>query len=556
MSPFSFGFGRNKKNDKRHERNDLFFRKEQPQNMNYEQDYPYDDYGSDEQDEPYSNEQDSPIYDPRDPRFVMRPYRAEDARLRRGGKNGAEQLFPNTHGNTYNQDSDPRQSLNYRQGHDQKQHFDYGQPEEPSVGFRRSNMGRDTLERRNEASQSNNQSRYNQGYQRQVARDDVKGLGFWHDNSESEAAYNDAEAEADRPSPFKFVIAITGLVFVCAVTWMAYRWISSPTTDSPPLIQADMDPYKVRPENPGGTAFPHQDKLIYERLAPSFDQNQPVERLLPAPEQPVIMSPTYQLYEPGTPQQQGAPTHDPQMAGQMQAPQGYQQVPVDANGMPHHHPHDMNHGQPPTQQQGAPGYYPYPQQGSQQMEQQPGRQQQSIQPVYPQPYPQQGSYPAPMPNNQEAYAHDRNTPNGAPVALQQPPYIEQNRMQMAQNPATLLPAETAPVPVQHAGMMPLPSPSANTAPAQAKAVDATHDGIPHYLRLGTLSSKTLAEKEKARLQKQYAGELSGMDLSVKPFVAADKKTKYSIFAGPALPSKKAAADKCAKIGSACSPVRG
>lgn len=53
-----------------------------------------------------------------------------------------------------------------------------------------------------------------------------------------------------------------------------------------PMIKADVTPYKTRPDQPGGTAVPFQDKLVFNRLDPN---GQPVqaEKLLPPPEEPL-----------------------------------------------------------------------------------------------------------------------------------------------------------------------------------------------------------------------------------------------------------------------------
>ena len=56
-----------------------------------------------------------------------------------------------------------------------------------------------------------------------------------------------------------------------------------------PLIKADNAPVKMRPEQPGGMAVPHQDKLIYDRLKADTGNTETaaVERLLPPPENPL-----------------------------------------------------------------------------------------------------------------------------------------------------------------------------------------------------------------------------------------------------------------------------
>jgi hypothetical protein len=54
------------------------------------------------------------------------------------------------------------------------------------------------------------------------------------------------------------------------------------TTASVPLIRADPQPLKVKPDRPGGMPVPDRDKLIYSERP----GGPPVERLLPPPEQP------------------------------------------------------------------------------------------------------------------------------------------------------------------------------------------------------------------------------------------------------------------------------
>ena len=119
---------------------------------------------------------------------------------------------------------------------------------------------------------------------------------------------------------------------------------------------------------------------------------------------------------------------------------------------------------------------------------------------------------------------------------------------MAQNPATLM-QQPAPEVKQNASATldaVVNAPEAKIAPA---------DMTPYYLQLGTLPNEGLAKKEKERLQKRYANELAGMDLSVKSFVASDGRKKYRIVAGPTIQSRQAALDKCTKLGNACRPVR-
>ncbi|MGB0935251.1 MAG: SPOR domain-containing protein [Alphaproteobacteria bacterium] len=55
-----------------------------------------------------------------------------------------------------------------------------------------------------------------------------------------------------------------------------------------PLLMADSSPIKTRPENAGEADVPHQDKEVYNRLAPTHQPKQ-LEQLLPAEEEPIML---------------------------------------------------------------------------------------------------------------------------------------------------------------------------------------------------------------------------------------------------------------------------
>lgn len=497
MSRFGFNFGRdNKKNNNRRERDDVVLR--------HGSSSEYNDY-----------EDDDGHYNSRDQQF-LRPYRTDDAHMQRNTRQ--------------------------RQDHDDFE-------DDALTGFRRTEASHDDVPRGG-YSRRDEYAHYNQGQlnpgqrtssgydqrqnpnHRQAHSDNLRELGFWH-NEESDAQYDDSEAEVDRPSPLKFIVAVTGLVFICTVTWLAYRWISLPTSDTPPLIQAETDPYRMRPENPGGTDFPHQDKLIYGRLAPTTEQ--PVERLLPAPEQAVIMAPTY-----AQPQQ---PTQPQQQPGQQQAQYPEQQ-------------YYAQQGQAPIQPTQAPAYVPANQPGQMANQvaaqapqnTQPAQQQAPVQ-VYPaQQYAGQ-PYSAQSPQQQPQPVQYQGQPDLNGLPQNQPQHYSQ---QMAQNPATLM-EQPAPEAKQVA---PAPAPTTLDAIVNAPEVKTPPaDTTQYYLQLGSLPNEALAKKEKERLQKRYASELAGMDLSIKSFLASDGRKKYRIVAGPTIVSRQAALDKCTKLGHACRPVK-
>ena len=76
-------------------------------------------------------------------------------------------------------------------------------------------------------------------------------------------------------------------VAVAALIWFAYQeGVRNGAEDAAPVVRASPDPIKRKPEDAGGMAIPHQDKLVFNRIAPGQAQ-QPVERLLPPPEAPV-----------------------------------------------------------------------------------------------------------------------------------------------------------------------------------------------------------------------------------------------------------------------------
>jgi cell division septation protein DedD len=100
----------------------------------------------------------------------------------------------------------------------------------------------------------------------------------------------DARPRSQRRRLLAPILAVVGLMVFFAIVWFA--WSSSQTTTGEggmPLIKADNAPVKMRPEQPGGMAVPHQDKLIYDRLKADTGNSETaaVERLLPPPENPL-----------------------------------------------------------------------------------------------------------------------------------------------------------------------------------------------------------------------------------------------------------------------------
>ncbi|MGB0572176.1 MAG: SPOR domain-containing protein [Alphaproteobacteria bacterium] len=95
--------------------------------------------------------------------------------------------------------------------------------------------------------------------------------------------------------PLAKLFAVTaiaaGVVALAGVVWFAYnQGIRSGAEDAAPVIAASQDPIKRQPADRGGLDVPHQDKLVFGRLAPGQIE-EPVERLLQPPEEPAERPP-------------------------------------------------------------------------------------------------------------------------------------------------------------------------------------------------------------------------------------------------------------------------
>jgi cell division septation protein DedD len=85
-------------------------------------------------------------------------------------------------------------------------------------------------------------------------------------------------------------LAVAVMAVFAGGLWFAYHEgakhaataTGSAASDQVPLIHADNQPIKVKPDNPGGMNIPDQNDPIYARKAGA----PPVEKLLPPPEQP------------------------------------------------------------------------------------------------------------------------------------------------------------------------------------------------------------------------------------------------------------------------------
>lgn len=106
---------------------------------------------------------------------------------------------------------------------------------------------------------------------------------------EDEDAYLD-EVDEEKLSISKVLIALfIGIFAVGGLGLMGFVFFQGKTmsVDDAPLIKADKNPAKVKPEEPGGMVVANMDKTVYDNISGSPDTLQKTEKILPAPEEPI-----------------------------------------------------------------------------------------------------------------------------------------------------------------------------------------------------------------------------------------------------------------------------
>ncbi len=92
-----------------------------------------------------------------------------------------------------------------------------------------------------------------------------------------------------RPRLFTVLTVVIGGLALAAGAWYVSQALVKPGGQSVgelPLLVADTAPVKIRPEDPGGAEVANRDKYVYKSLE-GEPSEQPVEQLLPAPEEPM-----------------------------------------------------------------------------------------------------------------------------------------------------------------------------------------------------------------------------------------------------------------------------
>jgi cell division protein FtsN len=116
--------------------------------------------------------------------------------------------------------------------------------------------------------------------------DDDSRLGAYAPSADDLATF-DAREEEDERGPLLLIAAVVALVMFGAVVWVAYsNGVSDGGANRIPRVAANEDPYRVRPEDPGGVETPDTQYDVYDRLPGGEEASEDVS-VRPAPEQPI-----------------------------------------------------------------------------------------------------------------------------------------------------------------------------------------------------------------------------------------------------------------------------
>jgi hypothetical protein len=263
--------------------------------------------------------------------------------------------------------------------------------------------------------------------------------------------------------------------------------------ESIPIVHANKDPIKVKPDSPGGMAVPDRDKLVYDRLAPGSAPST-VEQLLPRAETPI------------------APPQDVS-----RAESEHQPVPALPPVMPE--------GTPPSAARTVPP--PSPQQ---------------VEPVTP-----KNMLPV-RPTEEEKRTPPPSAPSAAKTPVREAPVkempgkqAEPEKKQTFESMESLIAktTETPPVP-------PSSSPSSAAATPPATPAPGSASGEPYRVQLAAVRSRDRAEKEWERIKTKNDDVLGKLSLSVMRADLGARGVYFRLRAGP-LASETEARAVCDKL---------
>ena len=314
-----------------------------------------------------------------------------------------------------------------------------------------------------------------------------------------------------------------------------------------PLITASTDPWKVRPDDPGGMEIPNRGTLIYETLTTADPEEAP-ERVLPSPEEP-LSPPQPEAEEPAAPDEASATAAaslesvgieetQPGADEERPAPEAEAPKPFTVMETPLPEPEAP---EPASVEEVFPTESGAPEPASvvEALPTEPGPAELALAedafPTEP-----EALEPALV---DEAFPTEPETPGLAPVVLPPPP-----KPQARSDPAP--PEDAAPVPLpvnKPARAERLERPRESAAPAQRESAPSTAGGW-YYIQLGTARARGPLEQHWETLRREHNDTLIGLSPLVMPVDRGDNGIMYRLRAGP-LSDEDAARWVCAQLGA-------
>lgn len=101
---------------------------------------------------------------------------------------------------------------------------------------------------------------------------------------------DDARSSRRRGFPWRLLIGVVVLAVLGVVVWQSAGLLTGggDNAEGVPVFQATVDPFKHRPDDPGGMDVPNQNVTVYDTLD-ADESAAGMEQLLPAPEEPMAI---------------------------------------------------------------------------------------------------------------------------------------------------------------------------------------------------------------------------------------------------------------------------
>lgn len=116
-----------------------------------------------------------------------------------------------------------------------------------------------------------------------------KGDDLWFeplkDNVKDQENMSDYKFRDNNRRTFLIMASILAFFVFGGVLWSLYYNQNAADNGEPPLISAETEPVKTKPEDPGGMEIPHQDRLIFDRV--SGEETKLEDNVQPTAEQPL-----------------------------------------------------------------------------------------------------------------------------------------------------------------------------------------------------------------------------------------------------------------------------